>query len=120
MSTDLSWSKVHDLPDNGSTPLTSQDEDSWGYRAQVIASYSGLFGGISIAPFVAFAHDFDGTTPAPVSTFIEDRKSLTLGIRASYINRFVGELRYTRFSGGGQTNTLRDRDYLRFQVSYYP
>jgi hypothetical protein len=119
VSTDLSWSKVHDLPDNSSTPLTSQDEDSWGYRAQVIATYSGLLGGISIAPFVAFAHDFDGTTPAPVSTFIEDRKTLTIGIRASYINRIVGELRYTGFSGGGKTNTLRDRDYLRFQVSYY-
>jgi hypothetical protein len=40
-------------------------------------------------------------------------------LRASYINRIVGELRYTGFSGGGKRNTLRDRDYLRFQVSYY-
>ena len=120
LSTDLSWSAVYDMPSRGSaTPLSSEDEDSWGYRVQAIASYSGLFGGITIAPLVAFAHDFDGTTPAPISTFIEDRKSLTLGVRATYINRLVGELRYTRFSGGGRLNNLRDRDYLRFQLSYY-
>ena len=120
LSTDLSWSAVHDMPNRGSaTPLSSEDEDSWGYRVQAIASYSGLFGGITIAPLVAFSHDFEGTTPAPISTFIEDRKSLTLGVRTTYINRLVGELRYTRFSGGGRLNTLRDRDYLRFQLSYY-
>ena len=100
-------------------PLTSADENSWGYRVQAVASYSGLFGGVNISPFTTFAHDFDGTTPAPVSSFVEDRKSFTVGIRASYINRLVTELRFTSFAGGGRANLLRDRDYLRFQVSYY-
>ena len=119
ISTDLSWSGVHNIPTGGAKPLTSADEDSWGYRVQAVASYSGLFGGVNISPFVAFAHDFEGTTPAPVSTFVEDRKSFTAGIRASYINRLVTELRFTSFAGGGRANLLRDRDFLRFQVSYY-
>jgi hypothetical protein len=119
LSADLSWTRVHDIPGGSAPPLTSDDENSWGYRVQAVASYSGLFGGITVIPFVSFSHDFDGTTPAPVSTFVEDRKNLTMGVRAVYINRLVGEVRYSGFSGGGRANTLRDRDYLRFQLSYY-
>jgi len=119
VSADLSWAHVDDIPGGNAPPLTSDDEDSWGYRMQFTARYSGLFGGVNIAPFVVFSHDFDGTTPAPVSTFLEDRKSLTFGVRGTYINRITTELRYTSFFGGGRENLLRDRDFLRFQVSYY-
>ena len=119
VSADVSWAGVHDIPGSGAPPLTSSDEDSWGYRLQVIARYSGLFGGVNIAPFVAFAQDVDGTTPAPVSTFLEDRKSFTVGMRGVYINRVTAEMRYTAFSGGGRANNLRDRDLLRLQLSYY-
>ena len=119
VSADLSWAGVHDLPDDGEPGLTSDDEDSWGYRTQAVASYSGLFGGITVAPFISFAHDFKGTTPGPVSTFIEDRKTLTIGMRAFYINRVTAELRYTGYMHGGRENLLRDRDSLRLQLSYY-
>ena len=119
LSADLSWSGIQDIPGGNAAPLTSDDSDSWGYRIQAIASYSGLFGGITALPFVAFSHDFDGTTPAPISTFIEDRKTFAFGLRAVYINKLVGEVRYTGFTGGGRANLMRDRDYLRFQLSYY-
>jgi Protein of unknown function (DUF1302) len=119
LSADVSWSGVHNIPRGSEPRLTSDDEDSWGYRVQLAASYSSVLGGINLTPYVAFSHDIDGTTPAPISTFIEDRKSLSLGIRGSLINRIVTELRYTTFVGGGRDNLLRDRDYLRFQVSYY-
>ena len=52
-------------------------------------------------------------------TFVEDRKNFTLGMRAFYINRIVVDLRYSGFTGGGRANLLRDRDYIRFQLSYY-
>ena len=119
VSADLSWAGVHDIPDGDAPGLTSSDEDSWGYRLQAVASYSGLFGGITIAPFVSFLHDFEGTTPQPVSTFIEDRKTLTIGLRAFYINRITAEMRYTSYMHGGRDNLLRDRDSLRLQMSYY-
>jgi len=119
VSADLSWAGVHDMPGKSDPPLTSDDKDSWGYRLQFVGSYSGLFGGINLTPFAVFTHDFHGTTPAPISTFVEDRKSLTIGLGGNYINRITTELRYTSFLGGGRSNLLRDRDYLRFQVSYY-
>jgi hypothetical protein len=119
VSADLSLAHVDGIPGGDKPPLTSGDEDSWGYRLQASARYSGLFGGVNISPFISFKHDFDGTTPAPVSTFVEDRKSLSIGLRASYINRITTSLNYTSFFGGGRANLLRDRDYLRFQVSYY-
>ena len=118
VSADVAWTRIHDIPDPGVTPLTSDDEDSWGYRLKVVAQYSGLFGGINLQPFASFTHDVNGTTPAPVSTFVEDRKSLTLGVRADYIHRIAVELRYTGFFHGGRANQLRDRDFLQFQVSY--
>ena len=77
-----------------------------GYRLQASARYSGLFGGVNISPFISFKHDFDGTTPAPVSTFVEDRKSLSIGLRASYINRITTSLSYTSFFHGGRANLL--------------
>jgi hypothetical protein len=119
ISADMSWAHVNNIPGRDEAPLTSDDEDSWGYRLQVIGRYSGLLGGINISPFISFTHDVDGTTPAPVSTFLEDRKTFTFGLKGSYINRLTAELRYTGFFHGGRANQLRDRDYLRFQVSYY-
>ena len=119
VSADLSWAHVDGIPGGDKPPLTSDDEDSWGYRLQATARYSGLFGGVNISPFVSFKHDFSGTTPLPVGTFIEDRKSLTIGLRGSYINRITSSLSYTSFFGGGRANLLRDRDFLRFQLNYY-
>ncbi len=119
ISADLSWVGVHDMPDSSELPLTSEDDDSFGYRVQSVASYSGLLGGITVAPYLSFSHDFEGTTPAPLGTFVEDRKTFGFGMRAFYINRIVADLGFTFFSGGGRLNTLRDRDYMRFQISYY-
>jgi hypothetical protein len=116
---DFSWVRVHDIPAADVTPLTSNDEDSWGYRLRMVAQYTSLWGGINMAPFVAFTHDFDGTTPAPISTFVEDRKALKLGVSGSWINRVTAEISYTSFFHGGRANQLRDRDYVRFQLSYY-
>lgn len=118
VSADLAWVKVYDLPNRGEAQLTSSDGDSWGYRLQVAAAYFGVGGGVNVEPFVAFSHDVDGTTPGPVSTFVEERKIIAMGIRGTYINRFSAELRYVSFFDGGRTNTLRDRDYLRLQLSY--
>jgi len=119
VSADLGWVHVHDMPGSNEVPLTSNDEDSWGYRLRFAASYSSLFGGINLGPFIAFSHDVDGTTPGPVSTFIEDRKALTVGIGLSYIQRITAEVRYSGFSHGGRANQFRDRDFIHFQVSYY-
>jgi hypothetical protein len=118
LNADAAWIRVHDLPGAGEAPLTSDDEDSWGYRLQIAASYLGVLGAINLQPFALFTHDVDGSTPLPLQTFVEDRKSVTVGLRGSYINRLSAEVRFTGFFHGGRANRLRDRDFLRLQVSY--
>jgi hypothetical protein len=115
---DLGWTHVDDMPGAGEAPLTSSDENSWGYRVLVAAQYTGVGGGVNLSPRIGFTHDVDGSTPAPLATFVEDRKSLVLGLSGSYINRISADLSYVSFFHGGRRNTLRDRDYVRFQVTY--
>jgi hypothetical protein len=118
VSADVAWIRVHDMPGNGEPPLTSRDADSWGYRLQASAVYTGVFGGVNVIPFAGFSRDVNGTTPAPLSAFVEDRRAITVGIRAEYINRISADLSYVGFFDGGRANLVRDRDYLRLQVTW--
>ena len=104
-------------------PLTLTDgfptSFSWGYRVAARADYSGVFGGsLNMSPRIAFNHDVNGTTPGPGGNFLEGRKSVTLGLETSYLNQWVFDLAYTRFSGGGIFNLIRDRDFAQFSVRY--
>ncbi|MDJ0654932.1 MAG: DUF1302 domain-containing protein [Xanthomonadales bacterium] len=104
-------------------PLTLNDgfatESSWGYRMVTRWDYSNAFGTpFTLSPRLAFNHDVNGTTPGPGGSFIEDRKSLTFGVGGSYLERWGADIAYTRFSGGGQFNLLRDRDFLGVSVRY--
>ena len=92
---------------------------SWGYRLAARADYSSVFGtAFTLSPRVAFNHDVSGTTPGPGGNFLEDRKSLTLGVEANYLNKLVFDLSYTSFSGAKQYNQIHDRDFASFTVKY--
>ena len=114
----LGWTHVDDMPGAGEAPLTSSDANSWGYRLVLAAQYTGVGGGVNLIPRIGFTHDLDGSTPAPLSTFLEDRKSLVVGLSGTYINRIDADLSYVSFFHGGRRNNFRDRDHLRFQVTY--
>ena len=121
VSGDIAWVHVHDMPGRNDVPLQAVEApsaDSWGYRLGASMNYEGVFGGLSMAPRVLFTHDVSGTTPAPISTFTEERKSLTLGLGLNYINRWTGDLSYTSFFGAGARNLVTDRDLVRLRVSY--
>jgi hypothetical protein len=92
---------------------------SWGYRLAARADYASAFGTpFTLSPRLAFNHDVSGTTPGPGGNFLEDRKSLTLGVEANYLNQWVFDLSYTRFSGAEQYNQIHDRDFASFTVKY--
>lgn len=92
---------------------------SWGYRLVSRADYNSAFGTpYNLSPRIAFNHDVNGTSPGPGGNFIEDRKTLTLGLGASYLEKWGADLSYTRFFGAGQFNLLRDRDFVSFSVQY--
>ncbi|HEY9145041.1 MAG TPA: DUF1302 domain-containing protein [Arenimonas sp.] len=92
---------------------------SWGYRLAARADYNGAFGtALTLSPRIAFNHDVSGITPGPGGNFLEDRKSLTLGVEANYLQQWVFDLSYTSFSGAKQYNQIHDRDFAAFTVKY--
>lgn len=120
-SADIAWVHVHDMPGRNKLPLQAVEPpsaDSWGYRLGGSLTYQSILGGISLIPRFLFTHDLRGTTPAPVSTFVEERKSFTAGLGLNYINRWTGSLSYTSFFGAGDRNLLKDRDLVRLRISY--
>ncbi len=89
-------------------------DTSWGYRLRAGLTYNSAIAGINLTPSLAWSHDVDGYSPN--TNFIEDRKALSLGLGADYLNRYSANLSYTTFSGGDY-NTQTDRDFLSFSVS---
>jgi hypothetical protein len=95
------------LPGALRNPLTQEGgfptQFSWGYRVAARADYNNIFGSpITLSPRVAFNHDVSGITPGPGGNFLEGRKSATIGAEANYLNKWVFDLSYTAFFGGGR------------------
>ncbi len=91
---------------------------SWGYVVELAVVYPHFLGSpVNVTPQIDFAHDVSGTSPNAVP-FVEGRKAFTPSLNFEYLNKWRGQLAYTRFSGGGGNNLVKDRDYLSFNVSY--
>jgi hypothetical protein len=92
---------------------------AWGYRFVAKLDYNNVFAGINVSPKVVFSHDVNGITPDPLFLFVEDRKSMALGLSFDYQSRWSADLNYNSFFGGvGTTNKLEDRDYVSFNIKY--
>jgi hypothetical protein len=128
---DLGWVHVHDLPDPDQLRFSAPgvtgpndfhhlaDADSWGYRLLGALSYEGVLGAFTVQPHVAWFHDVGGVTPGPGGAFVAGRKAFSLGVSVDYTNTWLVQLDYTTLFGGGRFNLVNDRDFLRFQVSYF-
>ncbi|QJD58694.1 DUF1302 domain-containing protein [Pseudomonas sp. gcc21] len=84
---------------------------SWGYRIRAGLDYSNVFAGVNLSPNIAWSHDVSGYGP----NFIEDAKSVSLGLNADYANRYTASISYTNFFDG-KYNTLKDRDFAALSV----
>ena len=74
---------------------------------------------MNVSPRLAISHDVNGITPDPISVFLEDRKSLSLGLEFSYLLRWQAGVSYNQYWGGaGTTNLLSDRDFMSFYINY--
>ena len=94
------------------------DDFSWGYRLAARIDYMDVYGGVNISPAIAFAHDVDGNTPLPLGNFLQDRKTVTLGVTATYQNSWQGSIKYTEYLGNESHNFMHDRDFLSAMVQY--
>ncbi|MDJ0758831.1 MAG: DUF1302 domain-containing protein [Woeseiaceae bacterium] len=89
-------------------------DSSWGYRVRASLEYNNAFAGINLTPAIAWSHDVDGVSPN--TNFNEGAKAVTVSLTGEYLNRYVGSLAYTAFSGGDY-NTIEDRDFLSLSFS---
>ena len=107
----------------GRNPITQvggfPTDFSWGYRLAAKATYENVWGtAVSLAPRIAFYHDVNGTTPGPGGSFVEDRKSVSIGVEANYLSKWVFDMAYTNFFGAGSYNLIRDRDFVQIAARY--
>ncbi|EZQ17243.1 DUF1302 domain-containing protein [Pseudomonas sp. G11-1] len=88
---------------------------SWGYRLRASLDYSNVIAGINLTPNIAWSHDVEGYSP----NFVENAKSISVGVNADYANKYNASLSYTNFFDG-KYNTLVDRDFaaVSFGVSF--
>jgi len=93
------------------------DSFSWGYRLATRLDFYNAVGPVTVQPVFAWYHDVEGTTPSPVSNFIEGRKQMTVGFNFDYLNMLKAGISYTMYFGAGQLNPIHDRDFLSFSTS---
>lgn len=92
--------------------------DSYGYRLVTLVRYDNAFLGANVEFLNTFFHDVEGVGPGLGQNFVEGRKQILSGIRVDYLSRFIGEVRYTWFTGGGIRDPLRDRDNMFVYLGY--
>ena len=111
-----------DIPTGGTfdaAAFAETDEVSWGYVALVKLEFSDALFNMTLEPSATFRHDVSGTSPgAPIGTFLQDRKSLTLAITATYLTSSTIDLGYTMNSGNDDANFDLDRDFFAFTVKH--
>lgn len=90
---------------------------AWGYKLRFTGDYPNAFAGINLRPTISFSHDVYGTSPTPITTFLENRKALGLSLEAVYQNNYTVEIGYNEFYGSEPYNQLADRDYYTISAS---
>lgn len=104
------------IPSDGifdAAAFAEQDERSWGYVTTLQLEYSDALLALTLEPSATFRHDVKGSSPgAPSGTFLQDRKSLTLAMTATYLTSSTFDIGYTRNWGNEDINSAHDRDFF--------
>ncbi|MCG8668593.1 MAG: DUF1302 domain-containing protein [Pseudomonadales bacterium] len=93
------------------------DKSAWGYKLRFSGEYNDVFAGVNFVPTISFSHDVSGTTPSPITNFLEDRMSIGLSGEFVYQNMYSVKLGYTDFFGAEPYNQLADRDSYTLSAS---
>lgn len=94
------------------------DDFSWGYRLVSKWDYTDVIGGWNMSPRFVFQHDVKGTTPGPISNFVEGRKAITLGLGMDYQAKWKADIGFSSFFGAGTANVMGDKDFVAANISY--
>ena len=97
----------------------SPDATSMGYTIFGTLQYNNFWGTAwTVSPYMALRHDVVGNTPVPLSTFREDRVSISLGFNGEYQNSWRWQIAYTDFFGEKLYNNATDRDFFSLSITY--
>ena len=113
-----------DLPLGGILALDNRDgcrptETSYGYNLLGRLDYFNAFGTAwTVSPQVAWRHDVEGFTPAPVSNFREDFRSINLSVSANFQNTWTVSAGYTAFMGDPKFHNNIDQDFASLTATY--
>ena len=109
------------MPNNGDVPLQRIDAtaNSWGYRVVVAADYSSLFGGVNMTPRAGLWSRRQRYHAGADGNVRRRAPPHALGVAFSYLERLEVDFALTLFSGGGDANQLRDRDYAQARFTYF-
>jgi len=94
------------------------DSTSWGYRLAGRMDFNNAIGAWNLSPRFGWQHDVSGNSPGPGGNFVDGRTALTLGIGASYQNKWEIDLSWTTYDGAGRYNLINDRDFLAGIVKF--
>jgi hypothetical protein len=94
------------------------DDTSWGYRLVGKLDFDNAIGAVTLSPRMAWKHDVEGTSPGPAGNFVEDRRAITFGLGANYLNTWTADVSYTEFFGASRYNLVNDRDFLAMNIKY--
>ncbi len=113
-----------DLPLGGVLGLDNRagcrpTETSYGMVLLTRLDYNNAFGSAwTLSPQITYSHDLEGHTPAPVSNFSEDRRTLGLSVSANYQNAWTLRAGYTNFMGKEKYHRNLDQDFVSLSASY--
>jgi hypothetical protein len=91
---------------------------SWGYRMAAQLTYNNAIEAINLSPRIQWAHDVQGISPQPAGAFREGRKAISIGLKATYLEKWEADIAYTNFFGAGRYNLLNDRDFFSATIKY--
>ncbi|HET8882661.1 MAG TPA: DUF1302 family protein [Solimonas sp.] len=92
---------------------------AWGYRLGAMLHYQNvLIDGLDVRPFLVFTHDVAGVSPGLGENFLEGRKLGVIDVHFNY-GAFEASLTQSFLFGGGDRNTLHDRDFFAVAVGVH-
>jgi hypothetical protein len=92
------------------------DDSAWGYSILTEFSQLNVLPGWDLKIPLYFKHDVDGLL-RELQVYDQSRL-LGLGLKGIYLNNLTVQLDYSRYTGGGIDNPLRDRDNIALTLKY--
>lgn len=100
-------------------PLMHPDSFSHGYRLIANVQYNNAFDTPwTLTPGIQFGQDFNSSAGPIGPGFLDNRKTLSVGVRGNYQKVWSAGVQYTLTRGNSFQNLMDDRDFMTFDVSY--